>query len=44
LKQTHVLETIQKTIQKLVDSLDAAKKVDSSYAETLRYNIEQEHG
>ena len=39
-KQTHVLQTMQK----FVTSLDAAKKVDQGYAETLKSCIEQEHG
>ena len=43
-KQTHVLQTMQSTIQKFVTSLDAAKKVDQGYAETLKGCIEQEHG
>lgn len=43
-KQTHVLQTMQSTIQKFVTSLDAAKKVDQGYAETLKSCIEQEHG
>ena len=43
-KQTRVLQTMQSTIQKFVTSLDAAKKVDQGYAETLKSCIEQEHG